>query len=104
MSDKLNYKCLVVGCGHVVRTIQGVTTHIKKKHPKRKVTRGITFSPTVDSVTNPKRNGPHKAKKQKPAAPVPVITPKTRQIDVPCILRIGIEDFKIHLQGVFATS
>ena len=89
------FKCLVEKCGHVTRSRTGIATHIKRKHPGKEVVRGTTFNPTRDALSNPKRNGPnpHKAKERK--AIVPVITPTTQFIDVPCVLRVTLEAFKV---------
>ena len=90
------FKCLVEGCGHVTKTRNGVATHIKRLHEKG-VVLGETYETTRDAVTNPNRNGPHKAKKHRSTArAVPVITTETRHIDIPCIIRISVEGLKVQ--------
>ena len=98
------FKCLVKDCGHVVRTVTGIGMHIKGRHPGVKVTRGKTFDKTRDALTNPKRNGPYKAKtkikvkarKRKVVIQEVLVTPETKFIDVPCMLRVSIDSFKVH--------
>ncbi|MBA7711496.1 hypothetical protein ES703_120462 [subsurface metagenome] len=89
------FKCLVEECGHVVRTRSGIVSHITKHHPDKAITLGETFNRTAEVLTNPSRNGPFKTRKKKLQ---PVITTKTKFIDVPCILRVSIGGLK--LEGV----
>lgn len=92
---KKKFKCLVEGCGHVVRTRTGIAGHILSHH-KKKMVLGETFEGTRDVVTNPGRNGPFKARAV--TTPRPVISAKTKFIDVPCVLRVSINGLK--LQGI----
>lgn len=96
---KMKFKCLVNGCGHVVRTRTGIAGHILNHHKKEMIA-GKTFEKTRDAVTHPGRNGPFKAKKRKPVAKtVPVFTNATEYIDVPCVLRVGIKGLTV--QGLY---
>ena len=90
------FKCLVEECGHIVRTRTGIVSHLRKHHPASSVMRGETFNKTAEALTNPSRNGPFRTRKKKQQQPV--ISAKTKFIDVPCILRVSIDGLK--LQGV----
>jgi len=89
------FKCLVKECGHVIKTKSGMTSHVKIHHNETMV-KGVTYTTTSNPVSNPNRNGPHKAKKckAKPAT-VPVITAETQYVDVPCVLRVVLAGFEV---------
>ena len=96
------HKCLVEGCGHVTRSRSGICNHIVKHHPGSKMIKGETFNATKDAVTNPRRNGPRKVKRvikltpKKPAAKTHLITPETKFIDIPCVIRVNVSGIKVQ--------